>query len=442
MSHRSAPVHRSMLAAGLALLLVAAASPRIAPAPAELPQTPPVDVTPQVVALTFPVADPDLEVSFVDDFLYLRGGGSRLHAATDVMAPKHRPVHAAVGGTITWAPHDPGHRGWSELGEPPYGWMVSIRGDDGRRYAYVHLNNDTPERGADGRWLDDDRGGIEHAYAPRIVEAIRDRGSATGLRIERGELIGWLGDSGNAKGVAPHLHFEIHVTSDAHGEYRINPFHSLMAAIERGDVPAAEDAPTRTPPEPSPIPYLDVPAGATHTKSILKLTEAGIAFGCTPDRYCPGAPMLRGELAAFLAAAFELDTSASSSRFADVPTGQRFVGEVAAVDTAGLLRGYTNGRFGVHDPLTRAQLATLLVRALQIPATSEPPPFVDVPPGSTHAEAIAAAVDVGLTNGCQDGTRYCGAEAVTRAQIASFLDRGMAWAADRTGTLAEHGTED
>lgn len=430
MSQRSTPVHRSTLAAVLALLLVAASSPPITPAPAGLPQTPPVDITPHLVDLTFPVADPDHQVSFVDDFLYLRGGGSRLHAATDVMAPKHRPVHAAVGGTITWAPYDPGRRGWSQLGEPPYGWMVSIRGDDGRRYAYVHLNNDTPVRGADGRWIDDDLGGIEHAYAPRIVEAIRHLGSATGLRIERGELIGWLGDSGNAKGVAPHLHFEIHATSTAHGEYRINPFHSLVAAIERGDVPEADDATAHGPPDPPPGPYLDVPAGAAHTESILALTEAGIAFGCTPDRYCPGAPMLRGELAAFLAAAFDLDTSASSSRFADVPADQRFVGEVAAVDAAGLLHGYTTGRFGVDDPLTRAQLATLLVRALHLPVTSEPPRFIDVPPGSTHAAAIATASTAGLTNGCQDGTRYCGAQAVTRGQIASFLDRARAHVTD------------
>lgn len=405
------------LVALMLLLALARPAEAIEPAPADLPQTPRVDTAPQLVDLTFPVADPGDRVTFIDDFLQLRGGGARLHAATDLMAPKHRPVHAAVGGTITWAPHP----------EPNYGWMISIRGDDGHRYAYVHLNNDTPVRDADGRWSDDDAGGMEHAYAPRIVEAIRTNGTAAGLRIERGELIGWNGDSGNAKGVAPHLHFEIHVTADDGSTHRINPYHSLRAALERGDVPAAAPAPARS--------YLDVDPRQAHGEAIERLTEAGVITGCGDGRYCPGEPVSRGDLATYLVGALELDQDpGATSRFEDVAADDPRQAAIAAVDAAGILTGYGEAVYGPDRPLTRQQLASVLVRGLELEADAatasvEPAGFVDVRPGSAHAVAIDVAAAVGLTRGCT-AERFCGGDDVRRDQIASFLDRGMAFLAD------------
>ncbi|MFO7961503.1 MAG: S-layer homology domain-containing protein [Nitriliruptoraceae bacterium] len=402
----------------------------ITPAPGDLPQTPTVDITEQVVDLTFPVANTDRDVRFIDDFLRLRGGGSRLHAATDLMAPKHRPIVAAVGGTITWAPYP----------EPSYGWMVSIRGDDGRRYSYVHLNNDTPQRDADGRWLDDDAGGVEHAYAPRIVEAIRTDGSATGLRVERGELIGWNGDSGNAKGVVSHLHFEIEVT-DPDATYRINPYHSLVAALDRGDVvddepaPATSgdgeadqpDAPTETDWREHGGLFADVNPDGTHGPAIEALVRAGVLEGCTDERYCPADSLPRGDLAVAIAAALELPTASElrDAPFPDVPVTDPRAGAIAAVDEADVLHGYTDGSFGPEEALSRAQLASVLVRGFQVPDATHSAGFEDVRPGSAHADAIDAIAEVGVTNGCSDDGRFCGHEDVRRDRIASFLARGI-----------------
>jgi hypothetical protein len=378
----------------------------LTPAPEPLPQTPRVDITRQVVDLTFPVANPGDGVRFSDDFLALRGGGTRLHAATDVMAPKHRPIHAAVGGTVLSAP----------TVQPSYGWMLSIRGDDGRRYAYVHLNNDTPLLGPDGRWPDDDQGGYGAAYGPRIVEAIRTTGTARGLRVERGELIGYVGDSGNAKGGAPHLHLEIHLT-DVDGEYRINPFDSLTAALARRDIP------TSTVLGGGRL-FRDVDPLGTHGGAIGRLALAGIVRGCGPEVYCPGVAVTRGDLAASVAAALGLDTS-GVPRFTDVARNDPNAGAIAAVAEARILQGYSDGRFGPGEPLTRAQLATMLVRAFRLPPVTTRAPFSDVAATDTHAANIAAAHTAKLTRGCGDGTRYCGSTSVTRAQIASFLEAGM-----------------
>jgi murein DD-endopeptidase MepM/ murein hydrolase activator NlpD len=397
----------AVVAALLLSLLGASPAAALTPAPAHLPQTPRVDITRQVVDLTFPVAGPQSDLRFIDDFLYLRGGGSRLHAATDVMAPKHRPVHAAVGGTIGWIP----------VTEPSYGWMMDINGDDGHRYSYVHLNNDTPTRDANGKWLDDDKGGMKHAYAPRIVTQIEKTGTARGLRVERGELIGWVGDSGNAKGVAPHLHFEIHAR-DSTGEYRINPYDSLLAARNRGDVPGAV----------TPVAlrrFSDVGASATHAAEIERLAEEGIVTGCTSTLYCPGKDVTRGDLAAYVAAARGLDTSAvTTARFSDVPLADRNAAAIHAVADAKILTGFNDGTFRPDQALQRDQLASMLVRAFGVPAVSTAAPFTDVPVTATHAANIAATEAVGLTRGCGNG-RYCGGDPVRRDQIASFLFR--AW---------------
>ena len=394
----------TMLAA-LALLAGMLPAAAITPAPDDLPQTPRVDITPQIVDLTFPVAQPEDQVTYTNDFFALRGDGSRLHAATDIMAPKHRPVHAAVGGTILFAPAE----------ERSDGWMLSIRGDDGRRYVYVHLNNDTPKKDGAGNWLDDDAGGIEHAYAPRIVDAIRSEGTAGGLRVERGELIGWVGDSGNAKGVAPHLHFEIHV-EDAQGEeYRINPYHSLVEAEERGDVPGA------TPDSLEMVGgFRDVTKDGVHTPAILRLMEDGVVTGCEDDHYCPHDPLSRGDLARFLAAALGLDPG-GTPRFDDVDEDDPNAPAIAAVTEEGILNGYDADRFGPQDPFSREQLATVLVQGFDLPPATGDTPFEDVLPTNVHAANIAAAFEAELTQGCEDGSRYCGARSVTRGQIASLL---------------------
>ena len=426
-SSRRAPLVALAALAALALTLtLAAPAAAITPAPDDYPQEPRVDITEQVVDLTFPVADPHEQVSYTDDFLALRGGGSRIHAATDVMAPKHRPVHAAVGGVVSFAPYP----------EPRYGWMVSIRGDDGRRYSYVHLNNDTPERDDDGNWLDDDEGGVEHAYAPKIADAVKAKGgplyASDGVRVERGELIGWVGDSGNAKGVAPHLHFEIHLEDGDGEEYRINPYHSLNAALDRGDVPGsvtpedAEDAEdTEVADDRSDHRlFRDVDPDEHHGEEIERLARAGIVHGCDDDNYCPSQPILRGDLADALATALDLSGD-GPPRYADVDADHPHADAIAAMDEHGILRGYTDNRYGPKQPLSRAQLATVLVQAFDVPDATRSSgfSFADVPEDGTHTANIYAVHEAGLTVGCQDGSTYCGQRDVTRAQIASFIDR-------------------
>lgn len=149
-----------------------------------------------VIDIAFPVQG---DVTFADTFDVPRSGG-RTHNAADIMADKMTPIVAVVNGVIHYAP----------VIEPSYGYMITLNGDDGYEYNYVHLNNDTPG-------TDDGAGGPKNAYAPGI---------AKGVRVVRGQLIGWVGDSGNAEDTGAHCHFEIIDADDT----PINPYESLMAA--------------------------------------------------------------------------------------------------------------------------------------------------------------------------------------------------------------------
>ncbi len=126
-----------------------------------------------------------------------RDGGSRLHEGNDVFAPRMQPVVAAAAGTVIKVSADTGISGY----------RVIIGHDDGWLTYYIHLNNDTLGT--------DDGSGI--GIWPDL---------ALGDRVEPGQVIGWVGDSGNAEGTEAHLHFELHEPAGA----AVDPGPSLKAA--------------------------------------------------------------------------------------------------------------------------------------------------------------------------------------------------------------------
>jgi len=150
--------------------------------------------------LVFPVQG---ENGFSNGFYAKRGDG--IHHATDFMAPKMTPVVAVASGTVLRV----GSRCCT----------LQIRHDDGWRTKYYHLNNDTPG-------TDDGQG---WGIAPGIE---------VGASVQAGQLIGWVGDSGNAEGTGPHLHFEL---VDPHDTI-VNAYEALRAA-EGAALPAVCENP-------------------------------------------------------------------------------------------------------------------------------------------------------------------------------------------------------
>ena len=173
-------------------LLVAANA--LAPAPA-----PAVAAEPDFVVEVFPHPDPDSH--FSDTWGAARSGGRR-HQGTDISAEKLTPVVAIADGFVELM----------RTGSWLSGNYVKLRHADGWTSWYVHLNNDNPG-------TDDGDAPPDLTFAP---------GLEVGDFVNAGDLIGFVGDSGNAEPTVPHTHFELR-----HDGRAVNPYPYLLAAWER-----------------------------------------------------------------------------------------------------------------------------------------------------------------------------------------------------------------
>ena len=154
--------------------------------------------TTQFVIKAFP--NETSNVRFSDTWGASRSGGRR-HTGTDIMSPKGTWVVAVDDGIV-------GRLDWNRLS----GWNVMIRHADGWTSHYLHLNNDTAG-------TDDGEGGEETAFA---------EGLEVGSFVRAGEVIGFVGDSGNAEDSGSHTHFELHLDGK-----KINPYPFLEEAMNR-----------------------------------------------------------------------------------------------------------------------------------------------------------------------------------------------------------------
>lgn len=148
------------------------------------------------IELTFP-QDPTI-TEFTDSWGAARSGHS--HQGNDLMAPKMTELYAAADGVVRWVRD----RGGSA------GRYVAIEHGDGWETWYMHLNNDTP--------------GTDDGAAPLELGVVVEAGD----EVEAGDLIGWVGDSGNAEGSSAHTHFELHRNGRP-----IDPHTFLLDALER-----------------------------------------------------------------------------------------------------------------------------------------------------------------------------------------------------------------
>ena len=148
--------------------------------------------------LRFPQLDEQTE--FVDAWGVARPD-DRTHQGVDLMGAKMSPVVAVLDGAIETMRK--GDRA---------GYYVKLDHGQGTSSWYMHLNNDTPG-------TDDGRGGPDYAFAAGL-----DVGDA----VEAGQVIGYVGDSGNAEWGGSHTHFELHIRGRA-----VNPYPYLRDARER-----------------------------------------------------------------------------------------------------------------------------------------------------------------------------------------------------------------
>ena len=195
---------------------------------------------------------------------------------------------------------------------------------------------------------------------------------------------------------------------------------TVPGAGTTGVLPTEPELAGAAPPEPGPFP--DVPLTHLHVDSISWLVEEGITSGCGGGLYCPDAEVTRGQMATFLTAALEL-TPGDGSVFPDVGADHPHVAGIGALVDEGITSGCPGGGFCPADPVTRGQMATFLTTALGLPP-GDGSGFVDVGAGHPHVAGIGALVEARITGGCGGGA-YCPSQAVTRAQMATFLRNAL-----------------
>jgi len=180
MRHRAALPACLALLAGLCVGIAAASSGRAA----------------QASRIVFPVVG---RVQYTNDFGAPRPMGP--HEGNDVMAPRRALAVAAEAGKIKFWTHS-----------ATAGCMLYLYGASGTTYLYIHLNNDLTNH-------NDNRGKCVAgtSYAPGLKD---------GAKVRAGQLLGFVGDSGDANGIATHLHFEVH----PHDGGAVNPYPYLNRA--------------------------------------------------------------------------------------------------------------------------------------------------------------------------------------------------------------------
>ena len=153
---------------------------------------------------------------------------------------------------------------------------------------------------------------------------------------------------------------------------------------------------------------------------IEAITAAGITNGCATAQYCPDRAVTRAEMATFIARAFDLP-DAGPAGFVDT-SGSVHAANIDKLAASGITNGCEIDRFCPDSTISRAEMATFLFRAQDLPP-SAPDAFND-DNGNPHEPAINAIAAQGITNGCGAGL-FCPFGAVTRAEMASFLGRSL-----------------
>ena len=154
---------------------------------------------------------------------------------------------------------------------------------------------------------------------------------------------------------------------------------------------------------------------------IAWMAARGITLGCDDTDFCPNLELTRAQMASLLVRALELP-AVSGNRFVDV-SGVH-TANINALAETGITLGCTpDGRsFCPNTTVTRGQMASFMARAFGLDPSAANA-FTD-DNGSVHEANIDAIALAGITLGCDPGL-FCPLDMVTRGQLAAFLHRAF-----------------
>ena len=172
--------------------------------------------------------------------------------------------------------------------------------------------------------------------------------------------------------------------------------------------------------------FTDVPESAYFYEPVLWAVENGVTSGTSATKFSPYEGCTRGQVVTFLWRAADCPEPESSyNPFSDVPSNAYYHDAVLWAAEEGITTGTSRTRFEPNATVTRAQTVTFLWRWAGSPESGSAGSFRDVPYRAYYADAVAWAVEYGITNGTAPGL-FSPAQTCTRAQIVTFLYRDLA----------------
>ena len=168
-------------------------------------------------------------------------------------------------------------------------------------------------------------------------------------------------------------------------------------------------------------PFSDVSTSAYYYEAVKWAQEKGITGGIGNGLFGPDQPCTRGQIVTFLWRAAGSPVVNYAMNMTDVAEDAYYAEAVRWALSEGITTGTGDGKFSPDTTCTRAQSVTFLFRAIgkQVDSKAE---FSDVPTDSYYANAVAWAVENGVTNGIGDGL-FGPNNSCTRGQIVTFLYR-------------------
>jgi hypothetical protein len=174
-------------------------------------------------------------------------------------------------------------------------------------------------------------------------------------------------------------------------------------------------------------PFTDV-GGTTHAEAIACAVHYALTSGTSPTTFSPSAVVSRGQMATFLVHLLfegqDVGPGEGPPTFTDT-AGSPHEASIEVVAELGIAQGTTATTFSPSEPVSRAQMATFLLRTLELighePAGPAPDAFVD-DDGSPHESAIDEITALGIAAGVGPGS-YAPGGTVSRGAMTSFLVR-------------------
>jgi lactocepin len=167
-------------------------------------------------------------------------------------------------------------------------------------------------------------------------------------------------------------------------------------------------------------------------KEIEALATKKIILGKTKELFAPEAKLTRAEFAVLIARALELELKAYEGKFSDVPASKKWAfSGLEAAARAGIINGKTDGTFNPDAQITREEIATIIVRAVNYADASllkdldTSKVFADDASISSFAKlSVKQAVALGIVNG-RGGNTFAPKDEATRAESAVMLYRAL-----------------